>query len=420
MITKEFKYNPNASYNPGIKYSKKDHQFKTNLVNQTIFVNQKENFKTAFPDLFQNYQNPSLHTNEPWNTWIHSSFDWWQCQLNFAVWCASTGCGVSYNDHKQNTSNLTKSVYMFHLYYCIARILKELKSPLPTDSSFCYYKNPYDKAAYQKLCDEFNISPNTDWRQKLESSSQGLGNFTQYYKPSGEYRYHHSRDGPFFNIRDTIYHTKDISMAWTTFILDKSEGFTKAGIERINESIKMYVWALLGAQSQTKTEILKVGTGFDAQKQFLANVQDVIDSPIDLPTQISNYQNVLKYARSKVDYAYGLGLYMSPSDMVLQIGTIVGYNNKIVIATENQTLGLNDDLNNKNFDFTGLDPVDFKPNKPKSKKSEPKKSEPKKSEPIQIEPIQKNEYDEHEDNKKAIIFGSIVLGITALIIYKIY
>lgn len=394
MLTKEFKYNPNASYNPGIKYSKKD----INLVNQIIFVNQKENFKTSFPDLFQNYQNPSLHTNEPWNTWIHSSFDWWQCQLNFAVWCASTGCGVSYNDHIQNTSNLTKSVYMFHLYYCIARILKELKSPLPTDSSFCYYKSPYDKAAYQKLCDEFHVSPNTDWRQKLETPCQGLGTYTQYFKPSGEYRYHHSGDGPFFNINDSIIHTVDISLAWSTFILDKSEGFTKAGIECINESIKTYVWALLGAQSQTRVDILKIGTGFDAQKQFLANVQDVINSPIDLPTQITNYQNVLKYARSKVDYAYGLGLYMSPSDMVLQIGTIVGYNNKIVIATENQTLGFNNDVNVKPVAQTLSEPV--------------------KPEPVKPEPEQKYENDTHEDNKTAIIVGSIVVGIGVLIIYE--
>ncbi|CAG2197070.1 unnamed protein product [Mytilus edulis] len=299
---------------------------------------------------------------------------------------------------------------MFHLYYCIARILKELKSPLPTDSSFCYYKNPYDKAAYQKLCDEFNISPNTDWRQKLESSCQGLGSFEMYYKPSGEYRYHHKSKGPFFNIRDTLKHEKDISLAWTTFILEKSEGFTRAGIERINESIKIYVWALLGAQSQTKTEILKVGTGFDAQKQFLANVQDVINSPIDLPTQISNYQNVLKYARSKVDYAYGLGLYMSPSDMVLQIGTIVGYNNKIIIATENQTLGFNDDLNNKNFDH-----VDFKPKEP-VKPQEPIK--PEKPKEPKIDPIKKIEHEDHEDNKQAIIFVSIVIGFTALYFFK--
>ncbi|CAG2245236.1 unnamed protein product [Mytilus edulis] len=152
--------------------------------------------------------------------------------------------------------------------------------------------------------------------------------------------------------------------------------FTQAGIERINESIKILCMGFVGCPISNKTEILKVGTGFDAQKQFLANVQDVINSPIDLPTQISNYENVLKYARSKVDYAYGLGLYMSPSDMVLQIGSIVGYNNKIIIATENQTLGLNDDLNNKNFDH-----VDFKPKEP-VKPQEPIKPEKPKEQKI--------------------------------------
>ena len=247
-ITKEFKYNPNVSYNPSTKYSEKN----INLIDQIIFVNQTENFKTTFPDLFQKYQNPSLHTNEPWNTWNHSSFDWWQCQLNFAVWCASTGCGVSYDDHIINTSNLTNSVYTFHLYYCIARILKELKSPLPTEKNFCYYKNPYDKAVYQKICNEFEVSPNTDWRQKVVRTCHGLGHFSEYDKPSDEYRMNHRKDGPFFSIHDTMYHTKDISMAWTTFMLDKSDGFTKAGIERINESIRTYVWALLGAQAQTK------------------------------------------------------------------------------------------------------------------------------------------------------------------------
>ena len=59
------------------------------------------------------------------------------------------------------------------------------------------------------------------------------------------------------------------------------------------------------------------------KKQFLVNVRDSINSPIYLPGQISRYENVLKFARSKVDYNYGLGLYMSPSDMVLQIGPLL-------------------------------------------------------------------------------------------------
>ena len=66
------------------------------------------------------------------------------------------------------------------------------------------------------------------------------------------------------------------------FILDKSEGFTQAGVQRLSDSIRTYVWAILGAQAQTRSNILKAGTGFDAQKQFLANVEDAIASPVDI------------------------------------------------------------------------------------------------------------------------------------------
>ena len=445
-IPQEFKYNPNVKY--GILYLKKNIE----LVNQTIFVNENKHFPATFPDLFQNYQNPTLHTNEPWNTWLHSSFDWWQCQLNFAVWCASAGCGVSYQDHLQNTSGLTKTVYIFHLYYCIARILKELKTPLPTDTSFCYYKNPYDKAAYQKLCNEFNVSPDTDWRQKLESSSKchGLGQYTQFFKPSGEYRDQHRSDGPFFNTNDKIEHTVDISNAWTMFILDKSKGFTQAGIVRINESIRMFVWAILAAQSQTRVEILKLGTGFDAQKQFIVNIQDAINSPIDLPSQISRYQNTLKYARSKVDFVFGIGLYMSPSDLELQIGTIADYNNEIVIATGKEELGFNTSVNAKAppKPITKLEGTPTRQAQPAPDYYQKYREYAKehnlptdwvnmaiknpgyaeqwlknhldKTHPVSTPQEQKNNALQHEDNKTALIVGSIVLGFAALLIYEIY
>ena len=48
--------------------------------------------------------------------------------------------------------------------------------------------------------------------------------------------------------------------------------------------------------------MLGTGTAFDAQKQFLTNIEDAINSPVDLPSQIARYQNTLKYARSKVDF----------------------------------------------------------------------------------------------------------------------
>ena len=136
-----------------------------------------------------------------------------------------------------------------------------------------------------------------------------------------------------------------INTAWNTFILENSRGFTQAGIERLNDSIRTYVWAILGAQAQTRTGILGTGTAFDAQKQFVANVEDAITSPIDLPGAIQRYQNVLQFASSEVNFVFGIGLYMAPADILLRIGRMAGYNNEIVVAGQKQSLGINADLN---------------------------------------------------------------------------
>ena len=109
---------------------------------------------------------------------------------------------------------------------------------------------------------------------------------------------------------------------------------------------------------------------------------------------------------------------MSPSDMILQIGTIAGYNNKIVIATENQTLGFNSDVNVKPFAPT-TQPATIQGTP--TKKSLP---EPVKHQTVQTKNqptvISTKEAIQQEDNKTALIVGSIVIGIVALTIYGIY
>ena len=143
---------------------------------------------------------------------------------------------------------------------------------------------------------------------------------------------------------DAIRHNRDISGAWTMFIPDKSEGFTQAGVERLNDSIRTYVWAILGAKAQTRSNILKAGTGFDVQKQFLANVEDAIASPVDIPSSAC-YQKTLQYASTPLDYVFGLGLYLAPSDMTLHPGNVQGYNNEIVIAGSEAAIGHNPGIN---------------------------------------------------------------------------
>ena len=49
---------------------------------------------------------------------------------------------------------------------------------------------------------------------------------------------------------------------WTTFIIDETFGFTHPGVERLNDSIRTYVWAILGAHAQTRSGILGTGTAF--------------------------------------------------------------------------------------------------------------------------------------------------------------
>ena len=150
--------------------------------------------------------------------------------------------------------------------------------------------------------------------------------------PSGAYRHAHAAQDPFFHPKDAMRHNVDISGAWATFVLDKSEGFTQAGVERLNDSIRAYEWAIIGAQAQTRSNTLKTGTGFDAQKQFLANIEDAIASPVDIPSSIARYHKTLQYASTPLDFVFGIGLYLSPSDMTLHPGNVQGYNNEIQIA----------------------------------------------------------------------------------------
>ena len=298
----------------------------------------------------------------------------------------SFGCGVSKLDHLKHKDPMIRSVFRFHAYYQIRRILNEMRCPLKSDQSFNEMNNIFNMNAFERICNEFEISSySADFRQKLDPS-KGMGAI-RYYTIHTIYSRHHMRmkkekvleiggdydpsRGDFtveipsstsskFGSRPShVYKLEYIEQTFSkqqstegspfdaigSFVLDKSNGFTQAGVPRINDSIRTYVWAILGAQSQARSSILRTGKAFDARKQFLANVEDVINSEVDLPSSIERYQLTLQYARSKVDYVVGIGLYMMPSDMDLYIVTINGYNNLITIANDDLQLGHNDDIN---------------------------------------------------------------------------
>ena len=87
----------------------------------------------------------------------------WPQQLNMAVWCATSGCGVSLSDIF-SYPKVIRSFFVFHIYFTIRRILYELYVPLPDEKTFSLKNNPYNKNAYNRLCAEFGLSNNQDYK----------------------------------------------------------------------------------------------------------------------------------------------------------------------------------------------------------------------------------------------------------------
>ena len=82
--------------------------------------------------------------------WDHYKFTLWQTQLNFAVFCASSTCGVSF-EHMNAKKPMIRSIYRFHVYYHIRRILKILEIPLTYENSFNQYNNLYNHEKFKKF-----------------------------------------------------------------------------------------------------------------------------------------------------------------------------------------------------------------------------------------------------------------------------
>ena len=117
--------------------------------------------------------------------WHERQMQFWQNQINFALWCATSGCGVSMQDHLTGTIPLfARSLFLFHVYYQTRRILFEMKVALPTDDSWNAFDNSYDKKAYERICDEFGVSVHTNWRQEKDLN-QGLGTMYNYWTNAG-------------------------------------------------------------------------------------------------------------------------------------------------------------------------------------------------------------------------------------------
>ena len=348
---------------------------KDNLVQQEIYVAPSEKFKINFRDIFTDtvITHRSSHESRRWLA--GPNFEYWPQTLNFAFYCATTGCGVGrrilFEDKMRDGKNdLTdselkippqvRSFFWFHVYFTVRRILFELGGvqnslPLPGDTAFSQTENKYDIPSFERICAEFGISPNADFRF-TRGDNHGLGSVFEYFSysgytktpfkyPSKETKFEdeggRASDG---NLVPYIENTEARNQ-YEYFLCPVSHGLTSAGLSRINQTIESFCYAILGSQVDVRSSISgSQGSAIETQRQFLSMVEDAIRNP-DISKSVQRFQLAIQSAKVRLDLAISPGLWLLPSKMVVNTESVVGYNNKLKKATTFMRIGVNSDLN---------------------------------------------------------------------------
>ena len=167
--------------------------------------------------------------------------------------------------------------------------------------------------------------------------------------------------------------------SFSRWIIEKSDGLTTLGLQKLSESVRDYAYLILTSQTSTRGPIVgHEARNLDAQRTFLNTFENIVNRRVNIPEDIQRFQKTLQYARSKVDYAIGEFVYMLPSDMNLRIGNVRNYNNKILISSPSFNIGTNLKVNlddkpdiKSNKEHKVKDKPDIKPNKGDKQDVEP-------------------------------------------------
>ena len=349
--------------------------FRDALVQQEIYVSPSDKFKIKFRDIFTDtvITHRSSHESRRWLA--GPNFEYYPQQLNFALFCATTGCGVSQrilfedkmrdgkNDLTDSELNLppqVRSFFWFHVYFTVRRILFELGGvqnslTLPGDSAFNQTENKYDIPSFKRICTEFGISPNADFRF-TKGDNHGLGSVFEYFTNSGYFKTPYKYPSKTAKFEDEGGRASDGNLVpyientearnqYEYFICPISHGLTSAGLSRINQSIESFCYSILGAQVNVRSSITgSQGSSIETQREFLSLVEDAIRNP-DISKSVQRFQLAIESAKVRLDLAISPGTWLLPSKMVVNTESVVGYNNKLKKATRFMKIGVNSDLN---------------------------------------------------------------------------
>ena len=319
-----------------------------------IYATPDEYFTTKFREIFQKTKLKHTTGKESRKWLAGPNMSYWPQQLNFAVWCATTGCGISREIFDKDHSNLSlppnvRNFYLFHVYFTVRRILFQMGgiqsiSALPGDPTFNQFDNKYDEASYKRICAEFGVDPSSDFRF-TRGANNGLGDVYIYVSNVGpinsgaDYPGYDkfSDEGGSASKGNVIYYIEPGDAAYAQadwFCPNVAEGLTQAGLSRINQSIEAFVYCVLGSQVNVRSSILgSGGRAKEAQSEFLVLVEDAIRQP-DLAKSVQRYQLAIDEAKVRLNLAVCPGAWLMPARMLINTESTVGYNNQLKQAVQ--------------------------------------------------------------------------------------
>ena len=101
--------------------------------------------------------------------------------------------------------------------------MKEMSCPTSCQNFWSATENNIDIAAYRKICQDFHVSPVSNWRQRIDVYSGGLG--TAYSASSG------------IEVPDTDY---DKSLLTDIYSIDIESKLSNIGYESLLHTVSNY------------------------------------------------------------------------------------------------------------------------------------------------------------------------------------
>ena len=150
---------------------------------------------------------------------------------------------------------MIRSIYRFHVYHHVRRILKIMEIPLPYENSLNQYNNPYNHEMFIKVCGEYGVSNDlTKWRNQIYFSTW-QSRAWETGKPGISYINENS---------------------FSRWIIEKSDGLTTLGLQKLSESMRDYTCPIIGHEARN----------LDAQRVFLNSFENIVNRRVNIPEDI--------------------------------------------------------------------------------------------------------------------------------------